>query len=90
MVSNTGFRTQFPVIAPGKSAAVNPRVGEGEDDLVLLDSAEHRYVILGYIEGDPGGEVVITIDGVTPDGLTGRVLDRTHYHPEGEFSLQAE
>jgi hypothetical protein len=87
LVNGRGIRTPLARISPGGTAVVQPRVGPSEDHLSLVDSSGTPYVLLGYFEGNPGGEVTVTIDQVAPEGLVGRVLDRSRYAPAGEFGL---
>ena len=85
----TGQRTAVPGLAASDSVSVKPALGPSEDQLRLVDARGRSYVLLGYVEGDPGGNVTVTITGATPDGLTGRVLDETRYSASGESVLKA-
>jgi hypothetical protein len=85
----TGQRTAVPGLATGESATVRPALGPSEDQLSLVDAQGRTYVLLGYVEGDPGGSVTVTVTAVTAEGLTGSVLDETRYSPSGEWVLEA-
>jgi len=85
----TGQLTAVPGLAAGESATVQPALGPGEDQLSLVDAQGRTYVLLGYVEDDPGGSVTVTVTAVTAEGLSGSVLDETRYSPSGESALEA-
>jgi hypothetical protein len=88
LVPAGGVPLSIPQIAAGESCAVRPSFGSGESHLVLVDSFELRYMVLPYFEGNPGGELAIVLEGCDSTGLSGRIVDRTHYAPSGESPLQ--
>jgi hypothetical protein len=88
LVTGDGARTAVPTVLPGGSVSVRPRLGTGEDSLALVDGDGRRHILLGYYEGDPGGEVIVTVQTVSREGLFGRVLDRSRYAPAGDQPLE--
>ena len=91
LVSGSGLRTSLPDASPGKSVTVQPGVGQGEDDLSLVDSGGRHYTLLGYLEGNPRGEVTVKVTGASGDGgLVGRVVDESRYGPVDEFVLEPD
>lgn len=88
LVPEGGDPLPIPEIAAGESFVIRPSFGPGESHLVLVDSFELRYMVLPYFEGNPGGELAIVLEGCDSTGLSGRILDRTHYAPSGESPLQ--
>lgn len=87
---SSSHRTTMPEVPTGESVTVEPRVGPGEDHLVMVDADGREYQLLGYFEGDPGGKVTVTVNRASGDGLAGRVLDETVYSPAGESVLEAQ
>ena len=90
MVSASGFRTAVPNVPAGESVTVRPRLGTSDDDLAMVDSVGTRYPVLGYVTGNPGGKVVVTIAGSDSAGLKGNVSVQTDAQPDGEFALERQ
>lgn len=83
----TGQRTAISSVAAGRSVTVQPSVGPSEDQLSMVDAKGRKYCLLGYFEGDPGGEVTVTVTAASDAGLAGSVLDETRYSSSGESTL---
>ncbi len=88
LVCNGTLRTPVPSVPPGSSATVQPRMGEGENTLLLIDAGGRQYEVLCYVEGDPGGSVSIIVTHQSEGALGGSVIDECHYFPSGEFALE--
>jgi hypothetical protein len=88
LVSDAGPRTAVPTLATGASARLTPRVGAADDCLTMLDSAGHRYALLAYFEGNPGGTLAVSVTGASDRGLSGPIVDRTHYAPDSDAVLE--
>jgi hypothetical protein len=79
LVANGSLQTSVPTLVAGQSVSTSPRVGTSENTLTLLDARGREYMLLGYFEGDPGGELTVVVDGISASGLVGKVIDKTHY-----------
>ena len=88
LVTAAGFRTPLPAVAVDDSATVRPRLGEGEDELFLVDAEGREYYLLGPFEDNPGGEATIVIRRVSVLGLEGEVVASSDYLRTDEAALE--
>ena len=81
------LRTTVPSVAPGSSLQLQPQFPDSETGLRLVDAFGHQYAVLGYVEGNPGGTLTITVTGQSSAGLEGTVVDNNHYAASGQSSF---
>lgn len=88
LVTAEGFETPLAAVAVDDSVTVRPTLGEGEDELLLVDVEGREYYLLGPFEDNPGGEATIVIRRVSAFGLEGEVVASPDYLRTEEAALE--